>query len=109
MDLFENAQKKIANSIDWEDVRAKLEQDEDIDEVDRLLKLGKKLGIDRYNSMVQGIKEKPLPVDDEVGETNQSIEYLYDPEVRMSSMNWGMIVQRQVRALKKLVKVSDDV
>ncbi|KHJ33056.1 hypothetical protein EV44_g1311 [Erysiphe necator] len=113
LELFETA-NRIIISAGIENVEKNLQWNEEINETEDLLRLGRQVGIERYNAMIQGdrmIMERNNLTKKKSSPSNPAIFdcILYDSDKRLfqDGVSWGVIAQKQLRALKKLVKVTN--
>ncbi|POS84708.1 hypothetical protein EPUL_005046 [Erysiphe pulchra] len=113
LELFESVNRTII-STEVEAVEMNLKWDEELSETVDLLRLGRQVGIERYNAMIQGdkmkmernglIKNKSSPSSDPT--FVDSLLYDSDKNSFHDGLSWGTVAQKQLRALKKLVKVN---
>ena len=68
-------------------------------EVEELLRLGQRLGRQKYEALIKGIDAPEAP--------SPQMERLYGPEQTVSSAAWGSVARKQMRALRKLLKATN--
>ncbi|KAI1003347.1 hypothetical protein K3495_g4865 [Podosphaera aphanis] len=99
---FEIADREIKNK-DPQSLLANIRWEEQILEVNELLKLGHQIGIKKYNSMVKGrTEEQDINNLDHV-----EIERIYSPEEANEGVSWGILARKQMKALKKAFKAAN--
>ncbi|RKF65055.1 hypothetical protein OnM2_013005 [Erysiphe neolycopersici] len=116
LELFESVNRTII-STEVEDIEINLNWGEEITETEDLLRLGRKVGIERYNAMIQGDKMKmeisnPIRFKSPPSSDPTIVDsLLYDSDKNSihDGLSWGVVAQKQLRALKKLVKVNNSV
>ncbi|RKF84073.1 hypothetical protein GcM3_002004 [Golovinomyces cichoracearum] len=118
VELFESVDQEIA-TIKAKNSLINFKWDQEVIEAENLLKLGRQVGIERYNAMIQGDKMMKINVDNKTFSPSSSSsskiskqalvdQLLYQPDKILSNSDttWGTVAQKQLRALKKLAKVS---
>ncbi|TQS37219.1 hypothetical protein Golomagni_02318 [Golovinomyces magnicellulatus] len=117
VELFESVDQKKATT-EARNSLMNLKWDREVIEAENLLKLGRQVGIERYNAMIQGDKMMKINVDKTFSPSSSSTSevskqalvdqllYHSDKSLSSSDITWGTIAQKQLRALKKLAKVS---
>ncbi|RKF80710.1 hypothetical protein GcC1_033002 [Golovinomyces cichoracearum] len=118
VELFESVDQEIA-AMKAKNSLINFKWDQEVIEAENLLKLGRQVGIERYNAMIQGDKMMKINVDNKIFSPSSSSsskiskqdlvdQLLYQSDNILSNCDttWGTVAQKQLRALKKLAKVS---